>query len=346
MRKRLARFLVLVIIALLLCAGCKAPPTSFPFWEVQDVQGHTRMYLFGSMHLADASLYPLPNAITKAYRQSDALVVECDIAAPDTLATVTSVYQSMMYPDGSTIQDYVPAGLYARMKQALQAQNLYFPAYDSFSLPFWVDLLDSLYLQAAELSGEYGADMHFLSLAHQTNKPIIELESVAFQLRLTSQESTALQLRRLEETLFFLENDPERALLNAQLAALYDAWRHDGLSDFLDQTGWQEQSSLFSWADAWIIITRAAVEHNQAFLQAYQAYAAYTDTLPQPEAALYEEKNRVELTDRNQGMAAKLLGRLAQTSGVSFVVVGAAHMYGETGLVQQLQSAGYAVLKR
>ena len=70
-----AIFSCMISIALWVSAPVNAE--SF-LWEVQ---GSThKVFLLGSMHLLPASAYPLPDAMESAYRQSDIVVFETDIA--------------------------------------------------------------------------------------------------------------------------------------------------------------------------------------------------------------------------------------------------------------------------
>lgn len=60
------------------------------------------------------------------------------------------------------------------------------------------------------------------------------------------------------------------------------------------------------------------------------------------EQALYEEYKKAMMTDRDNGMTAYV--KQALTSGDTvFVCVGAAHVMGENGIVDQLKAAGYTV---
>jgi hypothetical protein len=53
------------------------------FWEARAPENHSktggRVFLLGSIHVGNDSIYPLPPAIQKAYDSSDVLVVEVDL---------------------------------------------------------------------------------------------------------------------------------------------------------------------------------------------------------------------------------------------------------------------------
>jgi len=54
------------------------------FWKVSDE--NNTVYLLGSIHIADATLYPLSKEILNAYEKSDVLVVEADISKQEEAA--------------------------------------------------------------------------------------------------------------------------------------------------------------------------------------------------------------------------------------------------------------------
>ncbi|MBD2869406.1 TraB/GumN family protein [Paenibacillus arenilitoris] len=65
------------------------------------------------------------------------------------------------------------------------------------------------------------------------------------------------------------------------------------------------------------------------------------------EAAMGEELYKAMLEDRNKPMVEKIAGFLnGEEKNVRFVVVGAAHMLGEHGIVPQLEQAGFTVTRQ
>jgi len=60
-----------------------------------------------------------------------------------------------------------------------------------------------------------------------------------------------------------------------------------------------------------------------------------------------EEYNQAMLVDRNKGMTEKVVGYLNGTKQETYlIVVGAAHMLGESGIVTSLQEQGYTVTRK
>ena len=93
----------LIIAAALFIPQAPAAASSKIFaWEV--TKGEKVLYLVGSIHLADASLYPLDPAFTEAFDRSDTLVVEADVTNPEAvMAAQMLMIQKGMYPPGTTV---------------------------------------------------------------------------------------------------------------------------------------------------------------------------------------------------------------------------------------------------
>lgn len=158
------------------------PQSGMLFWQVTDPETGGTLYLLGSIHAADDSVYPLPQVVTEAFRYADSLAVEADILAlendPAALAEAAAM---LVYADGTTIQDHLPADLYQAAKKQLSDAGVYSAAYEWMKPAMWSSALDNLALDAAGLDSDKGIDLHFLKQAAQTGKRIIEIESAVEQ---------------------------------------------------------------------------------------------------------------------------------------------------------------------
>ncbi|MFZ6871664.1 TraB/GumN family protein [Undibacterium sp. Di27W] len=148
-------------------------PAKGVLWEVKSEKNTA--YLFGSIHLAKASFYPLPEAVESAYKQADTLVVEVDTtdakaaekampfftyAAPDKLEnhikkTTWESLQSMVGPAAAQFQNLKPTVVATALSIGVFRQQ----GYDASK----------------------GVDLHYILRAKQDKKEIVELESTAFQ---------------------------------------------------------------------------------------------------------------------------------------------------------------------
>lgn len=272
-------------------------------WKVTGEKGNT-VYFLGSMHALDDSCYPLPNEITDAYNASDSLAVECDIFAyMGDLASQMELAQSMMYQDGTTIADHIDADLYESAKQILTDAGMYLPLYDMYNVTMWSSLIESAMMMEAGLDSTKGLDMQMLTTAHEEDKDIIEIESAEFQNELLYTQPDELNEFMLETYVYYFEDQCE------ELEKSFELWKAGDMKEYI------ETEDEFGDIDIEI-----------------------SDELQ----AMIDNYNKQLLDDRNAGMIEKAKGMIDGGQNV-FYVVGAAHFYGETGILKGLEDAGYTV---
>lgn len=192
--------------------------TPAPFlWEVQGPKA--RHYLLGSVHLLPPASRPLPAALDAAYAASQALVVETDLAA-----LATPEIQNLMLGAARETQS---GGLKARIGKKLfgklqaRAGKLGMPTPVCADLRAWFCALAlELYpLQQAQFSVEYGVDHEYFSRALEDGRPVITLETPAFQVELFAKMPEALGKDMLAATL------DEKTWESQTPEDLYRMWR-------------------------------------------------------------------------------------------------------------------------
>lgn len=272
------------------------------FWEVTSNNSKGKLYLFGSIHAADKTAYPLPSSIMDAYDDSDCIAVECDIVQYEKdFAKQVELSTELIYYDGTTIQDHINKELYENLKQILTENKSYMNTYDLMKPAAWMSLVDGLVVKKSGLSTNKGLDRYFLKKAKTDKKEILEVESVEFQTQMLANFSDdVMNLLLKTYTEYSIEEQAE------SLKELYEAWKAGDLESLYDIGSGEE------------------------------------DDLTEAEKALYEEYNKQMLTDRNNGMVEKAEQYLAEGRNC-FYIVGAMHMLGDDGIVEQLKAKGYTV---
>jgi uncharacterized protein YbaP (TraB family) len=280
------------------------PVTPGPLlYKVTDKNGNTA-WLFGSIHAGREDYYPLPDYVMNAFNGADALAVESNVVAQENdQAATTQIFTAMVYKDGTTIKDHIPAELYDRCVAVLQAENTYLPALDMFHGFFWMTLIQELALN--NLSGDMmlGVDRHLMDKATAAGKPILEVENIEEHYYFFEKFSDEVTAMALESTVEMYEN-PEEA--DAELIEMMDLWVSGDEQAFADYL------------------------------------ASEDDDMTPEEQKLYAEYNQVLISDRNLSMADWTENALASGDEV-FIVVGAAHVVGEGALVDLLTQRGYTV---
>ena len=159
------------------------------FWEVSDEDN--TVYLLGSVHATDGSVYPMSKDIMRAFINSAAVAVEANILV--TNAEDTAYMQQIMMLEGDKTLDQLIVKekyeVYAAMMQSVG-----FPAEVYNKLKPWAAamMVQTLQMANTSYSASMGIDLYFLTLANGW-KPIIELEGIKFQVDMFDSFSPELQ---------------------------------------------------------------------------------------------------------------------------------------------------------
>ena len=278
-------------------------------WEVTSTTGG-KLYLVGSIHVGKEEMYPLKSVLTDAFNESDAIAVEADILSyQKDFALQQSLLEYMMYLDGTTIQEHIPSELFEKLDKSLddvKIPGISKKSLYSFKPTTLYSLIGQNMYEQAGLKAELGVDMHFLELATEKNMPIIEIESMESQLKAMDDLSTETQLLLLESTIA-----SQYTNYGKQLNDMLDLWIKGNELEFEEYLSKQDNQILMS----------------------------------SKQKELYEEYNYTLMTKRNGDMLIKA-EELLKNKKTYFYIVGSAHMFGETGLVNQLKNKGYTVTKK
>jgi len=309
------------------------------FWKVS---GACTVYLLGSIHATDGTIYPLDNAIEEAFTNSSHLAVEADIKEiPDELEYRIAEEGSIF--GGLSIKDYVSEDtfkLYIKAYDLLKSSMKGISKWDYLHMKPWraytylYQVLANLELtntggiagndspdtgkpnsEQAASSFQLGVDLYFLRKAHKEFKQIVELEGVMKQIEIFSSFSKDIQDVMLHEALdeiagnLFDDGEENETTNDNDTSSpgfrdIFDAWKN-GDDDYF--------SDLFDVSD---------------------------DTGDPQNTEFYEKL----LVNRNSDMTQQIVEYLNSAgNGDYFVVVGFGHMVGETGIINQLIELGYDV---
>lgn len=318
-------------------------------WKVEN-KGNT-VYLLGSIHYGNSSLYPFSNQVMEKYHKSDELYVEIDISNEEFIMEVTmelmeammeGILEKTMYKDGTTLEEVIGEELYSKVKTIMDNYEIGEESYKHSTvvniinqledLKLMEDLnIDSLFpmgdLNIIDL--DYGIDMYFLKKARADKKRIKELESIESQLEVLFKEfdfsmpyedlSEEEQIKKLEATIESILNPSEEDLDDTSMD-----W--GGLE--MDLT--QELEKQFQQIEDMIYAIRIGDEEKLVNI------IKESGQLDIGETSLIGHRD-VEM--------AKKIGKLLESSEEKtyFVVVGAAHFVLDNTILDNLQSMGYEI---
>ncbi len=262
------------------------------FWRVDSPEA--TVYLFGSIHFADDSFYPLREEIEQAFDGSENLVVEVDIDAPESMMR----FQHLMRSEGSysgdeTLRDHLSKKTYEQLRAYLKELNIPLHLVEKQKPGIVVLTLSVIEAQHAGLKPELGIDLHFLSQI-KNDKKVIALETMDEQLRMFLDIEDADSL--LQDSLQSLDK------IDEEMGDLVSAWKQG------------DEKAMYQ------LLFEDIEKENEAMIALYES--------------LYFQRN-IKMTNS--------IKSYLKQKGKYFVVVGAAHLIGDKGIVHLLQNAGYRV---
>lgn len=270
------------------------------FWKVTDAQGN-EMYMIGSMHILNDGDYPVPEKIMNAYNECDAVAVECDIVNVSTEDALLMA-QYLVYPDGSNIMDHVSDEAYQAMKGLLVEYDLFSAMYVMYNPFMFQSLITNGSAVAAGFTAE-GYDAHFINLAMADGKEILEVEGIAYQCDMAFNHGDDV-MNAIAQSFVGMTTDE----LEQGLVEMHDAWRTGELEAYLEN-------------------------YNET------VYSEEDTVLTAEEIEILKQYDETILAERNYYMADRAEEMLASGDKV-FFIVGAAHYYGEEGLIDILSERG------
>ena len=149
-------------------------------WKATRGQG--AVYLVGSVHMLTTDFYPLAPALDAAFKDSDLLVEEADLAEMLSPNTQFSMLSKGMLPAGQTIDKVVTPSTLALINQQRQANGLAPLAADG-QLQFAADLQSTNMAAASNVIGLAPAMSH--TLAGSPQPTLIRLASSVMRWAIT-----------------------------------------------------------------------------------------------------------------------------------------------------------------
>lgn len=221
--------LVINLFGMLFCfllTNCSSIPYFFKdgnhlLWKVSDE--NSSVWLFGSIHFADSSFYPLPSEIENAFRNSTALAVEMDISDSETQEkTAEEFLKEGMFTDGRTLKDILPDSLWKTLDSI--STTLGMKTENFLPMRPWMaaTLIASAAIASTGIQQELGIDMVMLDSAYAQGKEIIALETPEEQVESLSKSEGS------EETdgIAYLESTfREYSKLNQMIKEVISAWK-------------------------------------------------------------------------------------------------------------------------
>ena len=160
------------------------PATTFAdpaIWKISGTKN--TVYLFGSIHVANKSMYPLGKQVDTAFNQSDVLVVEVDEAKIDQVQLQQLMMSRGFYQGTETIKDHVSAETFALLQKVLLSTGIPYVTVARMKPGIIALTLTVAKIMQLGYSPELGIDRHFMQRA-RGKKQVQQLETTEDQMDL------------------------------------------------------------------------------------------------------------------------------------------------------------------
>src|SRR5215470_5618740 len=215
MKRRALRISVAAMALVMLATAAQAK--SFA-WKVTGKSGGV-VYLIGSVHLLSNDFYPLQPALDAAYKDTDLLVEEVDMAELTDPASQMALLGRAMLPSATPLEKVISADTYALL--AKRAATLGLPVEPFKLLKPWMAALTLVQMewQQAGFDPQLGLDKHFYDQAKADGKATQGLETAEYQISRLDGMTMEQQEHLLAESLKELDDE------KANMKKLVEAWR-------------------------------------------------------------------------------------------------------------------------
>lgn len=276
-------------------------------YEVTKEGSDNKMYLFGSIHVADLSKIEMPKYILDAYNDSKYLALEYDLTKLNIEEELRQGKLSV-YSDGTTLKDHLRESTYNKLIEYMNKNKLMDEDSMKNDKPFVVAQLITLYQVAdSGLKVEDGIDIYFGQKALEDKKEILEVETAQEQFDLLASFPDRLYDIMIDESIKYYDESV------SGLKELFEAWKK-GDPDLIEQI---ESGSI-------------SMEGNEKYSES--------------ELKMFKEYDEALVLNRNISMAEKF-DEFFNNNYRTFFNVGAAHLVGDNGIAALLTQKGYKVVQ-
>jgi hypothetical protein len=215
-RTTVARVAAATLLVAAALVSTQAAAQNF-LWKA--TRGPGVVYLVGSVHMLTKDYYPLSPVLEAAFKESDLLVEEVDIAEMTAPDNQLSMLMRGMLPAGQSLETVVSPATFALVSRRLA--DLGMPVEPLKRFKPWMLALTLLSFEwlKAGFDPDLGLDKHFYDRARAEGKAIQGLETLEFQLSRFDGMTPNEQDRLLAQTL--KELDTQRTAVTT----LANAWK-------------------------------------------------------------------------------------------------------------------------
>lgn len=183
------------------------------------------IYILGTIHAGDKSIYPFSKNIIDIINKAEVLSVEANIIED---LNGASYLMSKGTIDDGELKDYLSEELYSKLENTMEKLDDDIDNY-SYSKPWFIAmLLEGIKVSEANIDTNAGIDLVILNYFINSNKEIVELEGIKYQVDLFNNMEKDLEGEFLLSSLESMEDSDDK------IDAYLEAWRVGDANKFDD----------------------------------------------------------------------------------------------------------------
>lgn len=222
------------------------------------------VYLLGSLHLLRQENYPLSNVIEKAFEESRVLVLEVDLGVTSDPITQLMMLTKGMFSQGQSLEKSLNRKTYSLAKDKVRELGMDITMFNVFKPWYFAMTLSTLKLQSLGFNPAYGVDYYFYRKAITSEKQILGLETLEYQLNLFDTMSSPYQDLLVYQTLRDLET------MEKEMNAIVSAWESGDVMTL-------EKKLLENFLDYPHLYELLVVKRNRNWISKIQTFLARKD---------------------------------------------------------------------
>ena len=312
MKKRLVGAWLIFVLVFALGSAIAEEGSKGILYRVEN--GENTVYLLGSIHVGNETMYPLGEVIQTAMESADIFVFECDTSSVEA-GEIT--LKMMFYTDDTRLKDTIPPDVYQKLQKVCKLMGYREQTFQKMrpwaAMAYFSNYATGEKLGVADVNRAYalGVEEIVRAFALKNRKSVGYLETTQGQMEHFESMSAALQSNLLDTAL--------SAILHPE-----------------DVTGMD--STIEEWPVWW------REGKGEKFAESYRE-AGREAEVNEEEKAFFQEYSDIMLTRRNLSMTDVVEGYLTnETAQTYFVTAGLLHVVlEEDGIVGGLKERGYVV---
>jgi len=204
-------------------------------WKIEGNGLDSCSYLFGTIHLIEASDFIIKPKLEKAFSEARKITFEINMEEMTNPLSMLTLMDKIMMPGDSTLKDLVTEEEYQEIEAFFKKGNLQLPMFMIKKIkPAFLSMMDPEALSGGEFEeNTVSYELKLFDLCKEQSKEVDGLETMAFQIGLFDQIPLQKQAEMLLHTVHEVKDTTSENVLQ-KMVALYLEEDINGMQEMMD----------------------------------------------------------------------------------------------------------------